>query len=86
MLADFCGTTALPDNGVIDRLAGFFFPDNSGFTLVRNTDSCNLIGTDIAAFASTSTSVELWVAQFPLGRVLPNLVLSRFAQIRAATR
>ena len=47
MLADFCGTTALPDNGVIDRLAGFFFPDNSGFTLVRNTDSCNLIGTDI---------------------------------------
>ena len=47
MLADLGGTTALPDNGVIDRLAGFFFPDNSGFTLVRNTDSCNLIGTDI---------------------------------------
>ncbi len=26
--------------------------------------------------------MELWVAQFPLGRVLPNLVLGRFAQIR----
>ncbi|SRN37603.1 Uncharacterised protein [Shigella flexneri] len=44
MLADFCGTTALPDNGVIDRLAGFFFPDNSGFTLVRNTgNAANLL-------------------------------------------
>ena len=43
MFADLGGTTALPDNGVIDRFAGFFFPDNSGFTLVRNTDSCNLI-------------------------------------------
>ncbi len=47
MFADLGGTTALPDNGVLDRFAGFFFPDLRGFTLVRITASCNLIGTDL---------------------------------------
>lgn len=38
---------ALPDNSVVDRLTGFAFPDNRRFTLVGNTDSGNLVGTDI---------------------------------------
>lgn len=47
MFVDFCGMMVLLDNGVIDRFVGFFFLDNSGFMLVCNIDSCNLIGTDI---------------------------------------
>ena len=45
--ADFGGTAALPDNRVINRFAGFTFPDDGGFTLVSNTDCCDLIGTDV---------------------------------------
>lgn len=47
MFVDFCGMMVLLDNGVIDRFVGFFFLDNSGFMLVCNIDSCNLIGIDI---------------------------------------
>ena len=45
--ADIRGTTALPDNRVIDRFTGLSFPDDGRFTLVSNPDSCNLIGTDV---------------------------------------
>ena len=54
MLADFCGTTALPDNGVIDRLAGFFFPDNSGFTLVEVLAKADISSDQIAAIGITN--------------------------------
>jgi hypothetical protein len=47
LFADFCGTAALPDDSVVNRLTGFAFPDNRRFTLVGDTDRGNLVGTDI---------------------------------------
>lgn len=47
LFANIGGTTALLDNSVVYRFAGFTFPDDRGFTLVGDTDSGNLIGTDI---------------------------------------
>ena len=37
-------TSVLPYDCVIYRLSGFFVPDNRGFTLVGNTDSCDIFG------------------------------------------
>ena len=66
LLADLGGTAALPDDSVINRLAGFTLPDDGGFTLVGDTDRRDFIGADIG-FASTSTSVELCDAQISIG-------------------
>jgi hypothetical protein len=78
------GTAALPDDGVVDRLTGFALPDmvvSRWLVIPIAAISSELI----SAFASTSTSVELCVAQIPLGHVLPSLE-DKFAQIRAVTR
>ncbi len=66
LLADVGSAAALPNDGVVNRLAGLFFPDDGGFALVGDADAGDLIGIDVA-FASTSTSVELCDAQISIG-------------------
>ncbi len=46
-LADNGGATALPDDGIVDRLAGLFFPDNGLLTLIGDADTGDLIDVDI---------------------------------------
>ena len=43
LFTDVSSTAALPHNRVVNRLAGFFFPHDGGFTLVGNTDTGDLI-------------------------------------------
>src|SRR5450830_1811421 len=43
LLADLGAATALPDNRVIDRAAGGLVPYHGGFTLVGDTDGCDLV-------------------------------------------
>lgn len=66
-LADTFGATVLLDDGIVDRLAGFFFPDNGCLTLIGDADTGDLIGVDMVAFASTSTIVELCDAHISTG-------------------
>ncbi|MNV81194.1 hypothetical protein D3C71_1748430 [compost metagenome] len=47
LFADVGGAAALPDDGVVNRFAGLFFPDDGGFTLVGDADTGDLIGIDI---------------------------------------
>ncbi len=39
LLAIACGTAVLPDDGVVDRLAGLAVPHHNGFALVGDTES-----------------------------------------------
>ena len=43
LLTDFGAAAALPDNRVVDRAAGFFFPYDGGFPLIGDADGRNLI-------------------------------------------
>lgn len=47
LLADVGGAAALPNDGVVNRLAGLFFPDDGGFALVGDADAGDLIGIDV---------------------------------------
>ena len=47
LFADVGGAAALPDDGVVNRFAGLFFPDDGGFTLVGDADTGDLIGINI---------------------------------------
>ncbi|MNE07105.1 hypothetical protein D3C80_997120 [compost metagenome] len=47
LFADVRGTATLPDDGVINRFAGFAFPDNRRFTLVGDTNCGNFVGADV---------------------------------------
>ncbi len=40
-ITDRSGSAALPDNGIIDRFARGFVPDDGGFTLIGNADRCD---------------------------------------------
>ena len=44
--ADFIGTGALPDNGIVIGLAGFPVPDHRGFALVGNADGGDVFAVD----------------------------------------
>ena len=46
-VAEGGGAAALPDNGVVDRLAGPGVPQNSGLPLVGDADGGDLLGVDV---------------------------------------
>lgn len=66
-LANTGGATALPDDGIVDRLAGFFFPDNGRLTLIGDADTGDLIGVDIGLRQHFYTIMELCDAQISSG-------------------
>ncbi len=59
------GAAVLPDDGVVDGLAGLAVPHNSGFTLVGDTYSCDVFVGCISAGESESHD---------LTHVVPDLV------------
>ena len=38
-----CGSSALPDNGIINRLSWLLIPDNCCLPLIGNADGCNIL-------------------------------------------
>ena len=48
LFTDGRGAAALPDDGVVDGLAGGFLPDNGGFTLVGDADGGDLLAVQAA--------------------------------------
>ncbi|MNS44991.1 hypothetical protein D3C72_774490 [compost metagenome] len=48
LFTDGRGAAALPDDGVVDGLAGGLFPDNGGFTLVGDADGGDLLAVQAA--------------------------------------
>ena len=47
LVADRVGAGILPDDRIVDRLAGRFLPHNSGLTLVGDTDRGNIFRGDV---------------------------------------
>jgi hypothetical protein len=47
--AKLCGSAVLPDNGVIDGLAGFTIPDDGGLALVGNAEADDVARADAGA-------------------------------------
>ena len=42
-VAVFCGSPALPYDGMINRLSRILIPDNGGLSLIGDTDRCNIL-------------------------------------------
>ena len=47
ILNDRCCSSALPDNGIVNRFTRLFIPDNRCLTLIGNTDAGNILRSDM---------------------------------------
>ena len=55
----------MPDNGIVYRLATFMVPDDSGFTLVGNTDAGECRGACARLLQNITGDLQLLLPDFP---------------------
>ena len=80
-----CGAAVLPDDGVVDRLAGRAVPDHRGLALVGDADRRDVLraATPACAIAPRAVATDAW-SRSPPGRARPSRAPDRSAGIPAA--
>jgi hypothetical protein len=87
LLAKISGAAILPDNRIVDRLAGLTIPHDRGLALIRNTNGCHVVGLcsglrqGLDGDRDLGTEDLFWIVFDPsgLGKDLLELLLSHGA-------